>query len=175
MESRFFPRLDTRGKVTQAAGPLAWENTASMPYSLARDSRLFIKPKFHPCVFAMRKVLWNVLFIFWSIEDFPIVLCVFQLVAVFDEVQAGRTASPSEKVSNGYSSSASPEPLCYFPHLDYKEPIRGEIEVNEAVLKASTWASEIFHEFPKNRMDNTRRLFHEFCRKMWRCEKVCGL
>uniref|UniRef100_H3BXZ3 PDZ domain-containing protein n=1 Tax=Tetraodon nigroviridis TaxID=99883 RepID=H3BXZ3_TETNG len=61
-----------------------------------------------------------------------------KLVAVFDEVQAGRTASPSETMSNGYSSSASPEPLHYFPHLDYKEPIRGEIEVNEAVLKAST-------------------------------------
>ncbi|CAG06694.1 unnamed protein product, partial [Tetraodon nigroviridis] len=61
-----------------------------------------------------------------------------KLVAVFDEVQAGRTASPSETMSNGYSSSASPEPLHYFPHLDYKEPIRGEIEVNEAVLKANT-------------------------------------
>lgn len=71
-------------------------------------------------------------------------LYVFQLVAVFDEVHAGRTASPSESMSNGYSSSASPEPLHYIPHLDYKEPIKGEIEVNEAILKASTWAFDIF-------------------------------
>ena len=61
----------------------------------------------------------------------------FQLVAMFS-VQRGRTDSPRETMSNGFSSSApSPEPLLYFPHLDYKEPVRGEIEVNEAILKAS--------------------------------------
>lgn len=69
---------------------------------------------------------------------------VFQLVAVFDEVHAGRTASPSESMSNGYSSPASPESLHYFPHLDYKDPIKGEIEVNEAILKASTCAFDVF-------------------------------
>lgn len=99
-----------------------------------------MKPKFHPVIFTSRKAaqFQNKNFFPPSIYDFTSVLCVFQLVAVFDEVQAGRTASPSETMSNGYSSSASPEPLHYFPHLDYKEPIRGEIEVNEAVLKAST-------------------------------------
>lgn len=64
-------------------------------------------------------------------------MCLFQLVAVFN-VQRGRTDSPGESMSNGFSSSApSPEPFLYFPYLDYKEPIRGEIEVNEAILKAS--------------------------------------
>lgn len=74
---------------------------------------------------------------------------VFQLVAVFDEVHAGRTASPSESMFNGYSSSASPEPLHYIPHLDYKEPIKGEIEVNEAILKASMWAFDTFLFYSK--------------------------
>ncbi|XP_071320664.1 par-3 family cell polarity regulator beta a isoform X2 [Trachinotus anak] len=61
-----------------------------------------------------------------------------KLVAVFDEVQRGRTDSPRENLS-GYSSAApSPEPLHYYPHLQYQEPTRGEIEVNEAVLKANT-------------------------------------
>lgn len=66
-------------------------------------------------------------------------VCLFQLVAVFDDGQRGRADSPGESLSNGYSSSApSPSPeLEYFPHLEYKEPIRGEIEVNEASLKAS--------------------------------------
>lgn len=65
-------------------------------------------------------------------------ICVFQLVAVYDEVQRGRTDSPRETMSNGFSSAApSPEPLHYFAHLQYSEPIRGEIEVNEASLKAS--------------------------------------
>lgn len=63
----------------------------------------------------------------------------FQLVAVFDEVQRSRTDSPRESMSNGYSSAtASPEPVAYYPHLQYLEPGRGEIEVNEASLKAST-------------------------------------
>ncbi|XP_026157654.1 par-3 family cell polarity regulator beta a isoform X2 [Mastacembelus armatus] len=62
-----------------------------------------------------------------------------KLVAVFDEVQRGRTDSPRETMSNGYSSSApSPEPSHYYPYLQYQEPIGGEIEVNEASLKAST-------------------------------------
>ncbi|XP_033956908.1 par-3 family cell polarity regulator beta a [Pseudochaenichthys georgianus] len=61
-----------------------------------------------------------------------------KLLAVF-EVQRGRTESPRETLSNGYSSAApSPEPLFYFPHLEYQEPMRAEIEVNEASLKANT-------------------------------------
>ncbi|XP_034720606.1 par-3 family cell polarity regulator beta a isoform X2 [Etheostoma cragini] len=61
-----------------------------------------------------------------------------KLVSVFDS-RRGRTDSPRETMSNGYSSAApSPEPLQYTPHLENREPIRGEIEVNEAVLKAST-------------------------------------
>ncbi|XP_038574850.1 par-3 family cell polarity regulator beta a isoform X3 [Micropterus salmoides] len=62
-----------------------------------------------------------------------------KLVAVFDEVQRGRTDSPRESMSNGYSNAApSPEPLQYYPHLQFQEPARGEIEVNEAILKANT-------------------------------------
>ncbi|KAI9525791.1 hypothetical protein NQZ68_002339 [Dissostichus eleginoides] len=61
-----------------------------------------------------------------------------RLLAVF-EVQRGRTESPRETLSNGYSSAApSPEPLFHFPHLEYQEPMRAEIEVNEASLKANT-------------------------------------
>ncbi|XP_068165619.1 par-3 family cell polarity regulator beta a isoform X2 [Antennarius striatus] len=61
-----------------------------------------------------------------------------RLVAMF-EVQNGRTDSPREYMSNGYSTaSPSPESMVYLPHLDYKEPIRGEIEVNEAALKGNT-------------------------------------
>ncbi|XP_063734111.1 par-3 family cell polarity regulator beta a [Eleginops maclovinus] len=61
-----------------------------------------------------------------------------KLVAVF-EVQRGRTESPIETLSNGYSSAApSPEPLFYFPHMQFQEPIRAEIEVTEASLKANT-------------------------------------
>ncbi|KAK1876792.1 hypothetical protein KUDE01_002113, partial [Dissostichus eleginoides] len=61
-----------------------------------------------------------------------------KLLAVF-EVQRGRTESPRETLSNGYSSAApSPEPLFHFPHLEYQEPMRAEIEVNEASLKANT-------------------------------------
>ncbi|KAE8278468.1 Partitioning defective 3-like protein B [Larimichthys crocea] len=63
-----------------------------------------------------------------------------ELVAVIDEVQQRRrTDSPRESMSNGYSSAGpSPEPLQYFPHLQHQDPIRGEIEVNEASLKANT-------------------------------------
>lgn len=62
-----------------------------------------------------------------------------KLVAVFHEVQPERTDSPRESMSNGYSSAApSPEPLHYYSHLQYQEPGRGEIEVNEAILKANT-------------------------------------
>ncbi|CAM9136330.1 unnamed protein product [Lampetra planeri] len=39
-------------------------------------------------------------------------------------------------MSNG--SSASPEPLHYYSHLQLYEATRGEIEVNEDVLKANT-------------------------------------
>ncbi|XP_039998182.1 par-3 family cell polarity regulator beta a isoform X2 [Xiphias gladius] len=61
-----------------------------------------------------------------------------KLVAVFDEVQHRRTDSPRENMSSYSSAAPSPEPLHYYAHLQYKEPIRGEIEVNEAVLKANT-------------------------------------
>lgn len=67
-------------------------------------------------------------------------VCLFQLVAVFD-VRRGRAESPEETMSNGHSGMApSPEPLHYFSHLQQQQqeqPMRGEIEVNEAVLKAS--------------------------------------
>ncbi|KAL6115435.1 pard3b [Pungitius sinensis] len=60
-----------------------------------------------------------------------------KLVAVF-EVRRGRAESPGETVSNGHSGAApSPEPLHYFSHLQ-QQPTGGEIEVNEAVLKANT-------------------------------------
>ena len=63
----------------------------------------------------------------------------FQLVAVFHEDQRRDTDSPGETMSNGFSSAApSPEPVHYYSHLEYEDPNRGEIEVNEAVLKAST-------------------------------------
>ncbi|XP_034533767.1 partitioning defective 3 homolog B-like isoform X2 [Notolabrus celidotus] len=62
-----------------------------------------------------------------------------RLVAMFDEVQRSRMDSPRESMSNGFSSAtASPEPITYYPHLEYLEPDRGEIEVNEASLKANT-------------------------------------
>nr|XP_054599110.1 par-3 family cell polarity regulator beta a isoform X2 [Nothobranchius furzeri] len=62
-----------------------------------------------------------------------------KLVAVFDDDQCGGSESPNGTVSNGDSSSAtSPEPMHYFPHLEYEDPNQGEIEVNEAVLKSNT-------------------------------------
>ncbi|XP_029942262.1 partitioning defective 3 homolog B-like isoform X2 [Salarias fasciatus] len=62
-----------------------------------------------------------------------------KLVAVFQEAPYGRTDSPRESLSNGFSSDApSPEPLHYYSHLQYQEPSGGEIEVNEASLKANT-------------------------------------
>ncbi|XP_031708007.1 par-3 family cell polarity regulator beta a [Anarrhichthys ocellatus] len=61
-----------------------------------------------------------------------------KLVAVFD-IRRRRTESPRETMSNGYSSAPpSPEPLYYFSHLHPQQPIGGEIEVNEAILKANT-------------------------------------
>ncbi|XP_044043724.1 par-3 family cell polarity regulator beta a isoform X3 [Siniperca chuatsi] len=60
-----------------------------------------------------------------------------KLVAVLDEVQRRRTDSPRESMSNGYSAP-SPEPHHYYPHQQYQEPIRGEIEVNEAILRGNT-------------------------------------
>ncbi|XP_040888627.1 par-3 family cell polarity regulator beta a isoform X2 [Toxotes jaculatrix] len=60
-----------------------------------------------------------------------------KLVAVFEAVQR-RTDSPRDNMSGYSSATPSPEPLQYYPHLQYQEPIRGEIEVNEAVLKANT-------------------------------------
>ncbi|KAM8873072.1 par-3 family cell polarity regulator beta a isoform 1-T1 [Synchiropus picturatus] len=62
-----------------------------------------------------------------------------KLMAVFEEVQREGTDSPREYASNGDSSAApSPEPLHYYSHLQLQESNRGEIEVNEAVLKANT-------------------------------------
>ncbi|XP_014904391.1 partitioning defective 3 homolog B-like isoform X1 [Poecilia latipinna] len=62
-----------------------------------------------------------------------------KLVAVFDDDQRSGTESPRDSISNGYSSDgASPEAMQYFPHLEYEDLSRGEIEVNEAVLKANT-------------------------------------
>ncbi|KAM4710757.1 par-3 family cell polarity regulator beta a isoform 2-T2 [Anableps anableps] len=62
-----------------------------------------------------------------------------KLVAVFDEDQRSGSESPRDSVSNGYSSDgASPEAMQYFPHLEYEDLSRGEIEVNEAILKANT-------------------------------------
>ncbi|XP_035006506.2 par-3 family cell polarity regulator beta a isoform X1 [Hippoglossus stenolepis] len=61
-----------------------------------------------------------------------------KLVAMFDRVQHGRTDSPRENLSNYSSAAPSPEPVNYYPHLMYQESGRGEIEVNEAVLKANT-------------------------------------
>ncbi|KAM3585463.1 uncharacterized protein V6R79_018086 [Siganus canaliculatus] len=61
-----------------------------------------------------------------------------KLVAIF-EIQNGRTDSPQDSMSNGYSSAnPSPEPLHYFSHLQYRESGKGVIEVNEDVLKANT-------------------------------------
>ncbi|KAK2856840.1 hypothetical protein Q5P01_005575 [Channa striata] len=62
-----------------------------------------------------------------------------KLVAVFDKAHNEKTDSPTKSMSNGFSSSApSPEPFFYHPHLQYQEANRGEIEVNEASLKANT-------------------------------------
>uniref|UniRef100_A0A3Q2V5A9 Par-3 family cell polarity regulator beta n=1 Tax=Haplochromis burtoni TaxID=8153 RepID=A0A3Q2V5A9_HAPBU len=62
-----------------------------------------------------------------------------QLVAVFNKPQHVRTESPRESMSNSSSSAApSPEPFTYYPHLQYQDEDRGEIEVNEAILKANT-------------------------------------
>ncbi|XP_028985382.1 par-3 family cell polarity regulator beta a isoform X2 [Betta splendens] len=62
-----------------------------------------------------------------------------KLVAVFDSVQQQRTDTPTDNMSNGSSSSnPSPEPMHYYPHLQYQDPNAGEIEVNEASLKANT-------------------------------------
>ncbi|XP_037124365.1 partitioning defective 3 homolog B-like [Syngnathus acus] len=61
-----------------------------------------------------------------------------KLVALF-EVQRGMTDSPRESISNGDSSATpSPEPLSYYSHVQLQEPIKGEIEVNEAALKSNT-------------------------------------
>lgn len=78
--------------------------------------------------------------IFSNIQDGVLTFVfVFQLVAVFNKPQHVRTESPRESMSNSSSSAApSPEPFTYYPHLQYQDEDRGEIEVNEAVLKAST-------------------------------------
>uniref|UniRef100_A0A3Q3BAE3 Partitioning defective 3 homolog B n=1 Tax=Kryptolebias marmoratus TaxID=37003 RepID=A0A3Q3BAE3_KRYMA len=62
-----------------------------------------------------------------------------KLLAVFDDDQRPGSDCPSETMSNSFSSpDASPEPMHYFPHLEYEDPGRGEIEVSEAVLKTNT-------------------------------------
>ncbi|XP_034033265.1 partitioning defective 3 homolog B-like isoform X2 [Thalassophryne amazonica] len=60
-----------------------------------------------------------------------------RLVAVFEDVPSGRTDSPRDGMYNGYSSP-SPEPFQYHSTLQYQDPVRGEIEVNEAILKSNT-------------------------------------
>ncbi|XP_030011302.1 par-3 family cell polarity regulator beta a isoform X1 [Sphaeramia orbicularis] len=61
-----------------------------------------------------------------------------KLVAVF-EVERDRADSPRDSMSNGYSSSSpTPDTLHYYSHLQYQDRGRGEIEVNEAILKANT-------------------------------------
>lgn len=68
-----------------------------------------------------------------------VTLCISlsQLIAVFDKVKRGRTDSPRDNMSNYSSGAPSPEPLHYHSHLQFLESNKGEIEVNEAVLKAS--------------------------------------
>ncbi|XP_056157071.1 par-3 family cell polarity regulator beta a [Lampris incognitus] len=65
-----------------------------------------------------------------------------KLVAVFEEVHSGKTSgktSPGSSISNGHSSPApSPEPVQYNSHPLTQQPMGGEIEVNEAVLKANS-------------------------------------
>ncbi|XP_024918486.1 par-3 family cell polarity regulator beta a isoform X2 [Cynoglossus semilaevis] len=61
-----------------------------------------------------------------------------RLIAVFDKVKRGRTDSPRDNMSNYSSGAPSPEPLHYHSHLQFLESNKGEIEVNEAVLKANT-------------------------------------
>ncbi|XP_072219791.1 par-3 family cell polarity regulator beta a isoform X2 [Leuresthes tenuis] len=62
-----------------------------------------------------------------------------KLMAVFHEDQRGGTDSPRDAMSNGFSSAApSPESMHYYPHLEYEDAARGEIEVNEAILKGNT-------------------------------------
>ncbi|KAM6893471.1 par-3 family cell polarity regulator beta a [Xenentodon cancila] len=62
-----------------------------------------------------------------------------KLVAVFQEDQRRAADSPRETVSNGFSSAApSPDPAHYYSHLEYEDPYRQEIEVNDAILKANT-------------------------------------
>ncbi|CAL8308403.1 unnamed protein product [Merluccius merluccius] len=60
------------------------------------------------------------------------------LVAVFEEIPRGMASSPGSSVSsNGRASPApSPDPLQYTSHFMPQQPIRAEIEVNEAVLKS---------------------------------------
>ncbi|CAL8284194.1 unnamed protein product, partial [Gadus morhua 'NCC'] len=63
-----------------------------------------------------------------------------QLVAVFEEEPRGRASSPEGSVSSNGHASPAPflEPLQYNSHFMPQQPIRAEIEVNEAVLKSNT-------------------------------------
>ncbi|CAK6962492.1 par-3 family cell polarity regulator beta a [Scomber scombrus] len=62
-----------------------------------------------------------------------------KLVAVFDVQRGRQTDSPRDNMSNGHSSAApSPEPLQFYSGLQPHESSRGEIEVNEAILKGNT-------------------------------------
>lgn len=71
-------------------------------------------------------------------QQSPYGVHLFQLVAIFEEDRRGGSESPRDSISNGFSSDgASPEAMHYYPHLEYDDPNRGEIEVNEAILKAS--------------------------------------
>ncbi|KAM4560130.1 par-3 family cell polarity regulator beta a isoform 2-T2 [Odontesthes bonariensis] len=60
-------------------------------------------------------------------------------MSLFHKDQRREADSPRDTMSNGFSSAAeSPESMHYYPHLEYEDPARGEIEVNEAILKANT-------------------------------------
>ncbi|CAL8406821.1 unnamed protein product [Arctogadus glacialis] len=62
-----------------------------------------------------------------------------RLVAVFEEEPRARASSPESCVSSNGHASPAPflEPLQYNAHFMPQQPIRAEIEVNEAVLKSS--------------------------------------
>ncbi|CAL8390071.1 unnamed protein product [Boreogadus saida] len=61
------------------------------------------------------------------------------LVAVFEEEPRARPSSPESSVSSNGHASPAPflEPLQYNSHFMPQQPIRAEIEVNEAVLKSN--------------------------------------
>ncbi|MEQ2249912.1 hypothetical protein ILYODFUR_034468, partial [Ilyodon furcidens] len=90
------------------------------------------------------------------------------LAAVFDEDQRGGTESPRESISNGFSSDgASPEAMHYCPHLEYEDSSRGEIEVNEAILKTS-----MLHQFLSQNIQRTKSNLNQHSYVFYESEKV---